>query len=318
MNLTVRMADRAEPLRLTRITPIAYPVTPEITALANQIVGDEERPDRRAARIESWMVSNFRYLPNDAPATREMTIEQFLLRTRAGHCEYFAAGMVVLLSALDVPARIAGGYYGGRLNPLTGYYTIRLEDAHAWTEVWDGRRWLTYDATPPALRPGNATKNRIGDYLSAISDSLTFLWDRWVLTFGIGDQITLVEDAIEWAKTTSARLRDGMREEAAVIRSPRYLGMLLLLVAGGLAAALVVRRRRPLFEVLARHLATLGIRVGPAMTMEEALAQLRRDHPDAARALEPLILMYEEERFSSRADRERAATIRRRLAELRG
>lgn len=317
VNLTVRMADRAEPLRLTRITPIAYPVTPEITALANQIVGGEQRPDRRAALIESWMVSNFRYLPNDAPATREMTIEQFLLRTRAGHCEYFAAGMVVLLSALDVPARIAGGYYGGRLNPLTGYYTIRLEDAHAWTEVWDGRRWLTFDATPPALRPGNATRSTVGEYLSAISDSLTFLWDRWVLTFGIGDQITLVEDTIEWVKTTAARLRDGAREDVAAVRSPRYLAVILLLVAGGLAAAFVAGRRRPLFDLLARHLATLGIRVGPAMTMEEALTQVRRDHPDAARALEPLIALYEEERFSSRSDRERVATIRRGLAELR-
>jgi len=318
VNLTVRMADRAEPLRLTRMTPIAYPVTPEITELANRIVGTEQRSDRRAALIESYLASNFRYLPNDAPATRNMTVDQFLLQNRAGHCEYFAAGMVVLLSALDVPARIAGGYYGGRLNPLTGYYTIRLEDAHAWTEVWDGRRWLTFDATPPALRPGNAAKNAIGDYLAAISDSLNFLWDRWVLTFGIGDQITLVEDAIEWAKTTATSLRESIRNDAAVIRSPRYVAMLLLLVAAGGAAAIVMRRRRPLFDLLARHLASLGIRVGPAMTMEEALVQLRRDHPDAARSLEPLIALYEEEQFSSRTDRSRATAIRRKLAELRG
>jgi hypothetical protein len=51
--------------------------------------------------------------------------------------------------------------------------------------------------------------------------------------------------------------------------------------------------------------------------MEEALDVLRTDHPDAARDLEPLIAMYEAERFSPHQDRSRVAAIRRRLAELR-
>ena len=49
-----------------------------------------------------------------------------------------------------------GGFYGGTLNPLTGYFIIRREDAHAWVEVWDGRSWQTFDPTPASLRPGNA------------------------------------------------------------------------------------------------------------------------------------------------------------------
>ena len=78
------------------------------------------------------------------------------------------------------------------------------------------------------------------------------------------------------------------------------------------------RRRGPLFEALAKHLAALGIEVGPAMTLEEAVAKLRAEQPDAAQKLEPLIALYEEERFSGRPDRTRAKVFRRRLAELRG
>ena len=92
------------------------------------------------------------------------------------------------------------------------------------------------------------------------------------------------------------------------------------LVALMLFAAMLVgflRRRRSLFDVLAAHLHRLGIEVGPAMTMEEALRRLRAGHADAARELEPLIAMYEAERFSAQRDAKRAAALRRKLAALR-
>ena len=96
-----------------------------------------------------------------------------------------------------------------------------------------------------------------------------------------------------------------------------YLG-----IAGAIAFAAMVlfaftRRRTTLFDILAAHLRRLGIEVGPAMTMEEALDVLRAQHPARARELEPLIAMYEAERFSSHRDAKRAPAIRRRIAELR-
>src|SRR5688572_5130668 len=141
LNLDVSLAYRSEPLRLSRAAMSGYVVSNQVAALARQIVGDEQSPDRRATLIEDYLSRNYRYVPNNATPVEAMTLDQFLLTTRAGHCEYFAAGMVVLLNAVDVPARIAGGFYGGRFNPLTGYYALRREDAHAWTEVWDGTRW---------------------------------------------------------------------------------------------------------------------------------------------------------------------------------
>jgi transglutaminase-like putative cysteine protease len=309
VSLRIGMSESTEPLRITRVRTVNYAVSPQVAALARQIVGNEARPDRQAALIERYMTRNFRYRQNAAGPGETVSIEDFLLRTRAGQCEYFAAGMVVLMTSLDVPARIAGGYYGGRRNPLTGYYAIRREDAHAWTEVWDGARWATFDATPVALRPGAGRINPLREYAAAISDSLTFAWDRYVLTYGLGDQAALVEAAIDWTRNA---LRS-MRGRSKWFRAPDVASALAVIVAVGTAIALLKRRRRTLFELLSAALAKRGIDVGPAMTMEEAL----RRHPDAARDLEPLVAMYEEERFSAHPDRSRVGKIRRKLAELR-
>lgn len=317
VTLRVGVAEAVEPLRLSRVTTVSYPVSREVAAMARGIVGTEVRPERQAALIERYMTRNFRYVTNPGTPGQTLSIEDFLLRNRAGQCEYFAAGMVVLMTSLDVPARIAGGYYGGRRNPLTGYYAFRREDAHAWTEVWDGTRWVTFDATPVQLRPGSGTKNPLREYLAAISDSLTFAWDRYVLTYGLGDQAALIETILDTVRTTAAATVRQLRAGARAVTSPDFLTILALLIAGTLALALLTRRRRPLFDLLSAHLARRGIEVGPSMTMEEALQRLRAQHPDAATQLEPLIALYEEERFSSHADGGRVGRIRRKLAELR-
>lgn len=316
LNLTARVATHTEPLQLTRVRTPRYPVTPEVRALARSIVGTETTPEGQAGRIERYLLQNYRYRQNSDPRREAMTIEDFLLRERAGHCEYFAAGMVVLMTALDVPSRMAGGFYGGRANPFTGYYSIRWIDAHAWTEVWNGSRWVTYDATPVDLRPGTDRESAFFEYLAAIGDSMTFIWDRYVLTFGLGDQIQLAQDLIEWAKTKVANLQQQLRRDVREVLGPRFLGAIGILLAVGVVLLIAARRRGPLFKELARHLRAHGIEVGPAMTIEEALVRLRAERPDAAQQLEPLIALYEEERFSGRPDRTRARMFRKRLAEL--
>jgi protein-glutamine gamma-glutamyltransferase len=315
LTMSVRMSYRNEPLRLIRPRMSGYPISPAVETLARTIVGNEPRVDRRAALIEQYMVRNFRYVPNSATAP-PMSLEQFLLVERGGHCEYFAAGMVALLNAVGVPARVVGGFYGGQLNPITGYYALRREDAHAWAEVWDGSRWLTYDSTPASLRPGAAEMNPAFVYLAALGDSLTFFWDRYVLTFGLGDQIELFTDAMTWTGTTMGTLRDRLRTDVRGVLSGDFGLMLVLVVAAGLAILMFQRRRRRAFDVLAAYLAAQGIEVGPAMTMEEALCQLREHHPDAALELEPLIALYEEAVFSGARDVNRTRDLRRRLAEL--
>jgi len=311
LNFNVRMALRAEPLRSIRVVPIDYPVTPEVAKLAREVVGAETSPERQARLIEQWMLTNFRYVPN--PSTPPaMSIERFLLRDRLGHCEYFAAGMAVMLTALDVPARIAGGYHGGRFNPLMGYFTVRRDDAHAWTEVWNGTRWLTFDATPPALRPGTESGSMMGAYASALSDSINYFWDRYILTFGLSDQISFFTDVIDWTRERVASLSAGARS----FRDRTFVMLLSLVIAIGAAAIVLSRRRRTLFDLIAARLAARGVTVAPSATVEEALAELRTRDPQFANAIAPAIAMYEEETFSGRGDPMRRRTLRRMLAQL--
>jgi len=311
LTLDVRMAQRSEPLRLTHVSPLAYPVTPEVAKLAREVVGGETDPERQAHLIEAWMLRNFRYVPN--PSTPPaMSLERFLLRDRIGHCEYFAAGMAVMLTALEVPARIAGGYHGGRFNPLMGYFTVRRDDAHAWTEVWNGTRWLTFDATPPSLRPGTEDGSMMRAYASALSDSINYFWDRYILTFGLTDQITFFTDVIDWTRERVASLGDGAR----VLRDRRFLMLLSALLAAGLAAILWSRRRKTLFDLIAARLAARGVEIAPTATVEEALAELRVRDPQFATAIAPVLALYEEETFSGRRDPTRRRTLRRMLGEL--
>src|SRR4029077_14914617 len=241
--------------------------------------------------------------------------DDFLLSVHRGHCEYFAAGMVALMTALDVPARIVGGFYGGKLNPLTGYFVIRHEDAHAWVEVFDGNGWRTFDPTPASLRPGAAQSGLLGAYASALSDSVNYFWDRYILTFGLGDQIALAVEAIARMRQAFAGLNAKAQHAAGQILTLRALAAAAAGAALAFAVLWLVYRRRAAFDLLRDHLQTLGIEVGPAMTMEEALAELRRKQSEAAAALAPLIALYEEERFSARESAAREV-IRRRLAEM--
>lgn len=314
LNLDVSMAYDVEPLRLVRPATSGYPISPQLTALARQIVGGETEPRRKAALIERHLLRNYRYLPNDATPTQAMTLDDFLLVRRAGHCEYFAAAMVALLNAVEVPARIAGGFYGGRLNPLTGYYALRREDAHAWTEVWDGTKWQTYDATPPALRPGSSVVGALSTYFSAVTDSVTYFWDRYILTFGLADQITLFSDLLTWGREKAISVRAGFTAGVRQVATPRYLGTFILVIAAGVALAAFARRRRAPFDLLAAFLEERGIQVSESMTMEDALRKLSAED---AFAVAPLVALYEEERFSGTRDPRRRRLLRRKLAELR-
>ena len=246
-----------------------------------------------------------------------MTVDDFLLREKRGHCEYFAAGMVALLTALDVPSRIVGGFYGGKLNPLTGYFVVRREDAHAWVEVFDGNAWQTFDPTPPSLRPGNAQTGLLRVYASALGDSINYFWDRYVLTFGLGDQIALIIDFLGRTRDLAAAFHRSGAQWIAALWTRRSAAWLLSLAVSAAAMIAIARRRRSPFLLLSAHLRRLGIRIEPFMTADEALEILWKHQPEAALALRPLVELYEAERFSSRPDAGRARELRRRLSRLR-
>ena len=46
-------------------------------------------------------------------------VEDFLVNRKAGHCEYFASALALLLRSVDIRSRIVNGFKGGDWNELT-------------------------------------------------------------------------------------------------------------------------------------------------------------------------------------------------------
>ncbi|MGD9721912.1 MAG: DUF3488 and DUF4129 domain-containing transglutaminase family protein [Pirellulales bacterium] len=60
----------------------------------------------------------------------------FVTTNRAGHCEYFAGALVMMLRSQGIPARMAIGFKGGEWNAVGMYYQVQQLHAHAWVEVY--------------------------------------------------------------------------------------------------------------------------------------------------------------------------------------
>jgi protein-glutamine gamma-glutamyltransferase len=105
--------------------------------------------------------------------TNESAVARFLLRTRSGHCEYFATATVLLLRELGIPARYAVGY---AVHEVSGTkYVVRQRDAHAWCLVWNpaSNTWQDFDTTPASWV---ATEAGLRSRLQFLSDC----WSRVV------------------------------------------------------------------------------------------------------------------------------------------
>ena len=141
------------------------------------------------------------------------TADDFWYERKEGFCEHIASSFVILMRALDVPARVVTGYQGGELNSVDGFWTVRQSDAHAWAEVWyDGRGWVRVDPTS-AVSPGRtgasqrlaAPQGLVGQALSNISPAFTFQmraawealntsWNQWVLNYTQGKQLDMLKN----------------------------------------------------------------------------------------------------------------------------
>lgn len=108
----------------------------------------------KVRRLSAFFAEKFTYQMWQPPPrwnrTNQTAVTRFLLRTHAGHCEYFATAAVLLLRRAHVPARYAVGY--SVHEGSHGKFVIRQRDAHAWCLVWDDHKqtWRDFDPTPPS------------------------------------------------------------------------------------------------------------------------------------------------------------------------
>lgn len=138
----------APPAELDLAVPRRERATLQRLALELGLVGAS--PAAALAKVRAFLLHQFRYSLDLSPPAEGLTaLETFLLRTHAGHCEYFASAAVLLLRAAGVPARYATGFSVSEYSPLEGAYIARRRHAHAWALAWLDGRWRDVDATPP-------------------------------------------------------------------------------------------------------------------------------------------------------------------------
>jgi transglutaminase-like putative cysteine protease len=140
------------------------------------------------------------------------TADEFWFDRREGFCEHIASAFVILMRAMNIPARIVTGYQGGERNSVDGFWVVRQSDAHAWAEVWlAGQGWVRVDPTS-AVAPGRtgafqrlqaprgvietalfgSVSPDMAVRLRSAWEALNNSWNQWVLNYTQGKQLDLL------------------------------------------------------------------------------------------------------------------------------
>lgn len=107
-------------------------------------------PAEVAAAVQRYFAQGFYYSAYRAPSLFSRSpLADFLLETKAGHCEFFATATTLLLRAGGVPARYATGFSVQEYSRLEEAYVVRVRHAHAWVKAYVDGRWREIDTTPP-------------------------------------------------------------------------------------------------------------------------------------------------------------------------
>lgn len=207
-------------------------------------------------------------------------VEEFLYRTKEGHCQRFAAGLTLMLRSVGVPANFVLGYKGCEPEG-EGNYLIRQNNAHAWVEVLivrpappgfrsqggPGERpamvyhWLSLDPTPDVGEED--TGGGFAGWLGTAREAGAAIFQNFIVGYNSDRRQAAVATARDW-----------------LIRGGWVVGGLLTVVA-----VLLLRpalRRRPThteplawatgydwFDRMTRVLVEGGYPVGPGVTPRE-------------------------------------------------
>jgi protein-glutamine gamma-glutamyltransferase len=221
------------------------------------------------------------------------TADEFWFDRKQGFCEHIASSFVLLMRALDVPARVVTGYQGGEVNSVDGFWTVRQSDAHAWAEVWiAGQGWVRVDPTS-AVAPGrtgsfqrlaaptNVFTQALGTVnpafalnLRAMWEAVNNRWNQWVLNYSQARQFELLRNlgfaSPSWEDLTYVLI--------AIVVSVSLLGA---------AWTLWERSRQDpwlrLLQLATRRLQAAGLDI-PANTPPRQLATLLKHHAGATAA----------------------------------
>lgn len=232
------------------------PLSARIRALADSLVSNQPSRYDSVMAVHQYLRRQFRYTLNLPASAREATLEHFLFRRRAGHCEYFSTALAVLLRSVAIPARNVNGFLGGRWNEFGQFVTVTQNEAHSWVEVWFPRYgWITFDGTPAATTDAaQQFRDWLGP-LRAVVDGFEHRWNKWILEYNLESQVSL------FSRVTEPFAQRG--ETGNVRWNPTFLRWLKIAVIAPIiliTLSLVLRARRGEVSVRAEGRSYLKLR----------------------------------------------------------
>jgi hypothetical protein len=287
-------------------------LSPRVAELARRLSAGQPSAAARAAAIADWLRSTHAYtLRLPAHPAGVDPVEDFLFEHQAGHCEYFASAMVILLRASGIPARYVNGYLGGEWNGIGSYIAVRDNRAHSWAEAYMGADgWVRVDATPAAFGAERAGR------LRQLFESVDFYWTRWVVGYDLHHQVDLVR---RLGRGLGIGGSGGEPRGAPAERFPSWL----LVVAAVAVLAMAASRRwpglgtraapgrgrvapaeAPVQRLYRRALARLeraGLPRERTETPREYAARVARARAGGSEVLDELTELYTAARFGGRA-----------------
>ena len=129
---------------------LVLPELPQtIIDTAATITAKAKTPFEKALAIQQYLTGPlFLYDTSVEGSDSTDALEAFLIKTRRGFCQQFAAAMAVLARIEGIPARVAVGFTHGDKQD-DGSWLVTTHDAHAWPELYfTGYGWLPFEPTP--------------------------------------------------------------------------------------------------------------------------------------------------------------------------
>ncbi len=142
------------PAEFDRFLQLPEELPQRVRDLAVEITSNAETVYDKTLAIENYFNSSeFTYSQTDIPVPNgdQDYVDQFLFDTKRGYCDNFSTSMVVLLRAIDVPARWVKGFTQGELidsQEEIDLYQITNNNAHSWVEAYmPGVGWMLFEPT---------------------------------------------------------------------------------------------------------------------------------------------------------------------------
>lgn len=315
---------------LPEYTMLPPEFNPRTRAMAAQLVRDtgpvgaDKTPLVQA--VMQWLRTGGYTYTLEPGVYGDHTADEFWFDRKEGFCEHIASAFVVLLRAMDIPARVVTGYQGGERNPVDGFWTVRQSDAHAWAEVWlAGQGWVRVDPTS-AVAPGRtgslqrlvpprgvlasaigSVNPNLAASLRAAWEALNNTWNQWVLNYTQSKQLNLLKDI-------------GFSSPSWEDLSYVLLAIIVLVALVGAGWAYWDRiEHDPWLRLLGstrRKLRKAGLEVSPASPPRKIATLVTARFGTDARGLADWLLKLEAQRYSRAPAEPNLAALRREFKQL--